>query len=420
MMERRGICFVRFDDKLGPTCIYSKNVEERLLKKVAMKSHLSTLSLTSDLDSTQKDFFDSIIPLPDEGYIAYSTYFFVKDNSARGGNRAFGIILLADQSQQMFFYKSIPEISANVKEIAKEIIKDGDPKRTLDIDTRHKLNELLDIENLQVEFVDSTGSLDLIKQRIRKEEPAQLLTMSENLTADYHEGSFDFLVQKMSTCLDRIIHALLSNERILVVGRHDEIIITLYTLKEFLPHRKIYNDPWMAPMADAEVLYSKTAEKLSLHILGIREESIYSDINYDERERTKQVLRYSSIDFSEFQRSFPISSKVVIDFYQGVVYGGVTNNFCVHLFESIKNTEYEDAKQIIKDKINYLIDKSNKLKDVFFDEENIKDNFIQFLSGCMKGELSLLMKFIDDINPQLHQRISSYITLNKIPLNDLS
>ena len=70
-MERRGICFVRFDEKLGPTCIYSKNVEERLLKKVAMKSHLSTLSLTSDLDITQKDFFDSIIPLPDEGYFKY-------------------------------------------------------------------------------------------------------------------------------------------------------------------------------------------------------------------------------------------------------------------------------------------------------------------------------------------------------------
>ena len=128
-MEKRGVCLVRFDEKLGPTCIYSENIDEKFLKKVAMKSHLSTLSLTSNSEIPQKDFFDSIIPLPDEEFIAYSTYFYIKDNSARGGNRAFGIILLADQSQQMFFYKSIPEISANVKEIAKEIIKAGPPKK---------------------------------------------------------------------------------------------------------------------------------------------------------------------------------------------------------------------------------------------------------------------------------------------------
>ena len=400
-MEKRGVCLVRFDEKLGPTCIYSENIDEKFLKKVAMKSHLSTLSLTSNSEIPQKDFFDSIIPLPDEEFIAYSTYFYIKDNSARGGNRAFGIILLADQSQQMFFYKSIPEISANVKEIAKEIIKAGPPKKTIDSNTKNKLNKLLDIENLHVEFVDSTGSLDLIKERVKKEESTQESLIIENLTTDSHAGSFDFLFQKMSTSLERIIHSLLLNERILVVGRHDEVIITLHTLKEFLPHKKIYNDPWMAPMVDADVLYSKTADKIALHILGIREESIYDEIIYDEKERLKQELRYSSIDFSEFLMSFPISSKVVVDFYQGVVYGGDTNNFCAQLLESIKNTEYEAARQIIKEKINYLIDRSNQLREIFLDEDNQKNHFKQFLSECIKGELPILVKLIDDLNPQL-------------------
>lgn len=410
MNNKRGICFVRFDDHLGPCCIYSKDVDEEFQKKVAMKSHLSTLSLVAKSDVSQKDFFNSITPFPDEDYIAYSTYFYIEDKSARGGNRAFGIVILVKQSEQMFFYKSIPEISANVTHLAKEIIKVGDSSSKLDRKIKKELENLMDIENLQVEFTDSTGSLDLIKQRISNEETTGKPLFITETIADQYIGSFDFLFQKMASSLDRIINTLLLNERILIVGRHDEIIMTMYTLREFLPHKKIYNDPMMIPMADAEVLYSKTENKITLHILGLREESIYSTPTIDERERMESTLEYSNLDFTEFLSNFPITSKIVIDFYQGKVFGGESNSFCVNLLNEIKDKDFDESKRIIKTQINSLLEKTNQLREIFLAEEILKSEIDLFLENIGEWEMKFILKVIEDLNPQLKDSILSYFS----------
>ena len=418
MTNKRGVCLVRFDDKIGPYCAYAKNIGEEFQSKVAMKSHLSTLSLVAGKVETEKDFFNSIIPFPDENFIAYSTYFYIPDESARGGNRALGIVLLVEQSQQMVFYKFLPKISAKMKKIANKIRENKNPEKVITKEIRRYLNKLLEIEKLQMDYNDSTGSLDLVKERISSEKPTETLVTEESMPLIDQEVSFDFLFEKMPTCLESIVYTLLSNDRVLVVGRQDEILITLSTLKEFLPHKKVYNDPWMAPIADALILYSKTAEDTKLHILGIREESIYSDLSYDERERSQQTLRYSSIDFEEFLYSFPITSKLVVDFYQGVVYGGFKNQFCKELLELIKKSDFDDAKQIIKTEINYLLENTNKIRDIFLNEENLVENFQRFLRETKKGELPLLMKMIEDINPQLHNRIATFINQNQLQIDE--
>ena len=417
MNNKRGICFVRFDDRIGPCCIYSKDINEAFQKKIAMKSHLSTLSLVAKSEISQEDFFSSIIPFPDEEYIAYSTYFYIEDKNARGGNRAFGIVLLVEQTEQMFFYKSIPEISANVIHLAKEIVKVGDPSSKLDRNIKKELENLMNIEELQVEYSDTTGSLDLIKQRISDEESSGKSLFITETNGDQFIGSFDFLFQKMSTSLDRIINTLLLNERILIVGRHDEIIMTMYTLREFLPHKKIYNDPMMIPMADAEVLYSKTENKITLHILGLREESIYSTLTTDERDRMESSLEYSEVDFTEFLNNFPITSKIVIDFYQGKVFGGETNSFCVNLLNEIKDLDFDESKQIIKTQINSLLEKTNQIREIFHGEEIKPSEIDLVLENIGEGEIQFILKIIEDFNPKLKDKILSYFSQKHINFN---
>lgn len=415
--NNRGVCFVRFDDNLGPCCIYSKDIDEDFQKKVVLKSHLSTLSLVANAKVSQKDFFDSIIPFPDENYIAYSTYFYIKDKSARGGNRTFGIVLIVEQSEQMNFYKSIPEISANAKHLAKKMIEVGDSSSKLHRNIKEDLEKLMDIENLQVEFADTTGSLDLIKQRISAEETSGKSLFSTETINDQFIGSFDFLFQKMASSLDCIINTLLLNERILVVGRHDEIVMTMYTLREFLPHKRIYNDPMMIPMADAEVLYSKTEDTITLHILGLREESIYSIMTIDERERMESSLEYSNLDFTEFLGNFPITSKIVIDFYQGKVFGGESNSFCVNLLSEIKDKDFDESKRIIKTQINSLLENTNQIREIFLREDLIKSEIDLFLENIREGEMQFILKIIEDVNPRLKDKILSYFSQEQLNFN---
>ena len=198
MESKRGVCLVSFDDIKGPDCVYSEGLDNNFAEKVSMKSHLSTLSLTSgDKKITREEFVESIIPFLDEGYVAYSTFFFIDDSTARGGKRTVGIVTLVDRFEQMALYKLIPEISLTVRNIANELFKSKMPLDNISDNIKDSLNSLLNIEELKVDFPKQDESTELIKKRFENQPlEKQTVEIANRPNHSLIEGSFEFLIDK--------------------------------------------------------------------------------------------------------------------------------------------------------------------------------------------------------------------------------
>lgn len=427
MTAKRGVCLIRFDDQFGPGCLYSEGLDYSFAEKVSMKSHLSTLSLTSGSEIQKEDFVESVIPFLDEGYVAYSTFFFVKDESARGGRRALGIVALVDRSEQMSLYKSIPEISNSVRKIAEEIFKEGDPKGNLSDEVKDRLNELLKLETLPNALIDPTQSTDMVKNRVEKQQlqlKKEQQLFQKNINGKKPEliqlGGFEFLLERISKYMDRVIHALLKNERILVVGKEEEIIAVLSTLKEFLPHKKIYSNLWTIPLLDAEALFSQSANQTILHVLAIRDDVFYDIIEINKSEYSEELLSQCIDEKMTKLKDLPIKSKIVIDFNRGIVFGGVPNRFCEKLVDSINGCSNEKSKKLIERQIKYLLDRVNQITEIFLLNDKPDINRVtQFLSNASEGEVSLIISIIEDINQQLLEKIISFFSFHQLSLEVL-
>lgn len=415
MSIRRGVCLVRFDDKQGPGCLYSTGLEKHFAQKVCMKSHLSTLSLSSNQWKDADEYVESVIPFIDEGFIAYSTFFFVYDASARGGKRTLGIVTLVDRSQQLSLYKSIPEIAATVRDIASDLVKQGDPKEHLSSQIKDKLKQLLNIESLTVNFDKDIDSVDLIKQRLEKEKqiPDRIKPTSLIL-----EGSFEFLFKKIPNNLDKIIFALLKNERIVIVGEKNELSLALATLKWFLPHKKLYNDLWTVPLVDAEALFSRSKESTTLHILGIQNDSFNELVNISQE--TEDILIFND-EVDKHKRSLkkmPLESKVIIDLNDGNIYSGLSNRFCEKLVATIRNEQFDRIIEIISEHIDYLITRVSDLTELVLTDAPVL-RIQNFIDNSLDGELSLITTIINETNPKLMIKMIELFSKNQLPLDVL-
>jgi len=418
LTQKRGVCLIKFDDHLGPDCIYQEGLDNRFAQKVCMKSHLGTLSLSSEPQRNKGEFIESIIPFVDEGYVAYSTFFFVDDSEARGGKRILGIVTLVDRSEQMFLYKSIPEISATVKEIASEIAELSNTSSTLNETIKSKLNQLLYLEELKIDFDTTIDSVALIKERIKKQSITTEQSIIDFRTATALEGSFEFIFQKINSGLDKIIYALLMNEHIIVLGKKDEIALALATLKWFLPHKKLYNDLWIVPLMDAEALFSRTKDRTNLHVLGILKDEYYNFL-YKSR---NSISKNNDIRFFDIPQKnildFSFDGRILIDLETGIVKGGISNRFCAQLADSIENRPYDESIGIINQHIDYLLNRVNDLINLVIINSE-KDLLDQFINNAIEGEISLIITIINETNPLMVERIIAIFAQNKIPLEIL-
>ncbi len=416
MTHKRGVCLVRFDDKKGPNCLYHKGLDDIFVQKVCIKSQISTLSLSS-AESLKEDYFESIIPFIDEGYVAYSNFFYIKDQTARGGKRPWGIVTLVDKTEQMYLYKSMPEISATVKKIASELIRNQNLDFNLSEQIKDSLNQLLHIEALEVNFDEGNESIRLIKERLDGELSLEK-TGEPKPESTIPEGSFEFLFTKIPKKLDRIIYALLKNERILLFGEKKDITLSLATLRWFLPHKKLYNDLWTVPLVDGEALFSRTTDSTNLHALGIHKESFLEifkdkDISNDKLisilDLNKELLNYDNEN---------LESKVIVNLDTGSVLGGIANRFCQNLVDKIIDEHYERILEIISDYIDYLL---GRVFDfiILVMEEVEKDVIEQFITSSIEGEVSLIVSIINETNPVVMQLMLDLFSINKIPLDVL-
>ena len=421
MTIKRGICLIRFDDQYGPGCLYSEGVDESFAEKVSMKSHLSTLSLTDGTDFTSEDFIESVIPFLDEGYVAFSTFFFVEDSTARGGKRPIGIVALVDRKEQMSFYKSIPEISAAIRKIAIELSEFGDPKDNLTDQVKTKLNSLLQPESLPQALIDNTSSTALVKKRIEEQQTLRKKEIFSNESSTENQllniNKIEFLINRIPNDMDKVLLALLKNERILIIGKQEEIMTGLLALKEFLPHKKIYNNLWSIPLLDAEALFSQSKDKTILHVLALREDVFAELIDNDDASIGKEKLEQFIVQKMSVLDELPIASKVVIDLSNGYVYGGVGNNYCKKIVDSIKNISEEKALKLIQKQIKYLFDRVHYFTDFFLIDNSPEIQDIKrFMASASSGEISLIVSIIEDMNIQILEQIINYFSNHHLSL----
>ncbi|NHJ33584.1 MAG: hypothetical protein FK732_12055 [Asgard group archaeon] len=411
-MQKRGVCLVRFDDKMGPGCVYHQGLDNNFAQKVSVKSHLSTMSLSSSQTLPEEEFIESVIPFLDEGYIAYSTFFFVEDDTARGGKRTLGIVTLVDRTEQMFLFKSIPEISATVKEIALEFSQGCDPNGEITTQIKEKLSQLLSLEDLKVDFDSSIDSIELIKKRIIEEKIAVPQEIKDPGMSSILEGSFEYLLTRIPVGLDRVIHALLKNERVIVFGQEGEIALTLATLRWFLPHKKVYNDLWTVPLLDAEALFSRSSDGTTLHVLGIQSDSFYEILQLENADKDSFDTYYSK------NKDLPINGKVMINLDGGRVIGGITNRFCLKLLDSIKEQNFNQSLETIKEHIDYLLGRVSDLIVLLLTEPD-KSKLEQFISNSIEGEISLIMTIINETNSTLMDKIMNIFSTLQLPIDVL-
>ncbi|MBN1331017.1 MAG: hypothetical protein JXA54_16210 [Candidatus Heimdallarchaeota archaeon] len=417
MTYRRGVCLVRFDDKIGPNCLYQNGLDDLFVQKVCIKSQISTLSLSSS-ESLKEEYIESIIPFLDEGFIAYSNFFYIKDQTARGGKRPWGIVTLVDKSEQMALYKNMPEISAIVKKIASELIKYQYNDINLSEQIKDKLNQLLKIENLVVNFDEDNDSVKLIKERIDTESFQEEMVES-NSDVIISEGSFEFLFSRIPINLDRIIFALLKNERVLIFGEEKDISLILATLRWFLPHKKLYNDLWTVPLVDGEALFSRTSDSTNLHALGIHKESFQELFDSDNKFKDENLESLVKVNQELFKYDTEtLETKVIVDIDNGSVIGGISNRFCQNLVDKIINNSYDKILEIISDYIDYLL---GRVFDfiILILEEAEKELIEQFIENSIDGEVSLIVSIINETNPVVMQKLLEFFSKNEISLDVL-
>lgn len=391
---------IRFDDKNGPSCIYSEGVDKNFVEKISMKSHLSTLSLTSNI-SARDEFIESVIPFLDEGYVAYSTFFFIDDNTARGGKRTLGIVTLVDKSEQMKLYRKIPDISQSIKKIASDLHQKGDPKNQLSIEIKNNLNQLMNLESLSDNIDEINTSVNLIKKSIEEKQENFPLKEESNLITSYHSKILNFPLDRIPQSFDKIIHALLKNDCILVIGSKDEIHLTILALQDFLPHKETCSDLWSIPMDNAEALFSKSSNKINLHVLGLVSDSFDDILNNSNFQKLLSQFDQSSSRENNNTVHTYIGGKVIIDYRKNSVYGGLSNVFCQKLVNTIIDLTDEKAREIINFQINYLLDRVNELTTIFLELNPQKEEIESFIKVASEGEISLLLSIIDELYPTL-------------------
>ncbi|MHA1166640.1 MAG: hypothetical protein ACTSP4_10155 [Candidatus Hodarchaeales archaeon] len=182
------------------------------------------------LDNTNIETADAVLPFPDIGKIAYVFLFGVKRSNS-GGRHTDCVASLSyaiDSSGQIELYKKIPFLKKQAKEIAGRLISEfrfagRDQKLSSD------LERLVTSYGAELEF--EALEKDLVDKKVKIRE--------------LKVGNFDFLYRTIKKGLDKVMHALIIEKPIIVVGS-DKTTVSLIvgSLELLIPFRILKKVEW--------------------------------------------------------------------------------------------------------------------------------------------------------------------------------
>jgi len=112
-----GMCVGVLDEKIGPTSVYSIDLDDDLSKKLTMKIMVGVMSFSSESDDTNLRG-ESIIPFIKEKIITFAYLFPIKDTKARGGYRQCSIIVAFDIHDRKLLYENATNLTRILKSMS--------------------------------------------------------------------------------------------------------------------------------------------------------------------------------------------------------------------------------------------------------------------------------------------------------------
>ena len=117
------VVFSIFDERAGPTAVFSTISDSILTKKVAVKSIVSTLTSVRT-SSSEKLEGEAIIPFPDEKKIAFIFYASLNQKTEGGENRVITLCAVTSDEDKTTIYSNVTNLSQSAVEI-KNLLRCG-------------------------------------------------------------------------------------------------------------------------------------------------------------------------------------------------------------------------------------------------------------------------------------------------------
>ena len=338
-----SVCFVTFDDAIGPISAYHKNLSEPIANEIAVKVMIGSLSVHTD--NNQALCGESIIPFSKQNKIAFSYLFTIPAPKLRGGMRSCSLVVLMNAKEQLQMYRLAPILSTQCKRISKLIMEKYVFGRPLPGIIKQRIETLMDIQSFKMEVEEFYA--------------ARKITISKSKT----KGSIQFLNKVVKKDLDKAILAILVGKPVVVTG--DEVMteIAIASLEIFSPHKELRKVFWTNQIVDADLI------------------------------GTKKNLAKAYED------------AVVVDLIKGKVSGGEQSKFCKSLLSSLKGLNEERVIDTVNDRINEIITSANILADLAMKREVSRSEISDIASQFNSEKMGIIVVIAKSMNPIFSKKI---------------
>ncbi len=338
-----SVCFVTFDDAIGPISAYHKNLSEPIANEIAVKVMIGSLSIHTD--NNQALCGESIIPFSKQNKIAFSYLFAIPAPKLRGGMRSCSLVVLMNAKEQLQMYRLAPILSTQCKRISKLIMEKYVFGRPLPGIIKQRIETLMDIQSFKMEVEEFYA--------------ARKITISKSKT----KGSIQFLNKVVKKDLDKAILAILVGKPVVVTG--DEVMteIAIASLEIFSPHKELRKVFWTNQIVDADLI------------------------------GTKKNLAKAYED------------AVVVDLIKGKVSGGEQSKFCKSLLSSLKGLNEERVIDTVNDRINEIITSANILADLAMKREVSRSEISDIASQFNSEKMGIIVVIAKSMNPIFSKKI---------------
>ncbi|MHA1440433.1 MAG: hypothetical protein ACTSPK_01045 [Candidatus Heimdallarchaeota archaeon] len=338
-----SVCFVTFDDAIGPISAYHKNLSEPIANEIAVKVMIGSLSIHTD--NNQALCGESIIPFSKQNKIAFSYLFTIPAPKLRGGMRSCSLVVLMNAKEQLQMYRLAPILSTQCKRISKLIMEKYVFGRPLPGIIKQRIETLMDIQSFKMEVEEFYA--------------ARKITISKSKT----KGSIQFLNKVVKKDLDKAILAILVGKPVVVTG--DEVMteIAIASLEIFSPHKELRKVFWTNQIVDADLI------------------------------GTKKNLAKAYED------------AVVVDLIKGKVSGGEQSKFCKSLLSSLKGLNEERVIDTVNDRINEIITSANILADLAMKREVSRSEISDVASQFNSEKMGIIVVIAKSMNPIFSKKI---------------
>ena len=339
-----SVCFVTFDDAIGPISAYHKNISEPIANEIAVKVMIGSLSIHTD--NNQALCGESIIPFSKQNKIAFSYLFAIPAPKLRGGMRSCSLVVLMNAKEQLQMYRLAPILSTQCKRISKLIMEKYVFGRPLPGIIKQRIGTLLDIQSFKMEIEEFYA--------------ARKITISKSKT----KGSIQFLNKVVKKDLDKAILAILVGKPVVVTG--DEVMteIAIASLEIFSPHKELRKVFWTNQIVDADLI------------------------------GTKKNLAKAYED------------AIIVDLLKGKVSGGEQSKFCKNLLSSLKGLNEEGVIETVNERINEIITSANILADLAMKREVTKSEISAIAPQFNSEKMGIIVVIAKSMNPIFSKKIN--------------